>query len=269
MRNVEKKMAIGFIVYQPESSFYRRLEKINGAKLTTFVYDNSPEMSKTKELISCLPYVHYFSSGKNVGLGLGLYEICRNASQKNFESLLFFDQDTKFNLETISFIEKIFITNKEDLEKNYSSLCFSGAQEVNQGNSSTPLYLDVDLTINSGSLFFLKNLKRMGWHNPTYFVDGVDYEFCLRSHIAGFKIGKFFNTPYFDHETEQPDDVVTILGKRILIRKYSTIRVKDGFRSYIRLIYSSVIRGQFKFTFLFFRSFLIYIFGQVMARILR
>lgn len=255
-----KKLAIGSVIYRPEKSFFDRLELINQSGIPFFVYDNSPEIPASKKILDSLINTTYLALGKNQGLGVGLARVCQSAYQQGFDALLFFDQDTGFNLQTISFIQNYFYSNPI-VTQTHSVIVFSSEESSAQE--------DVYLAINSGSLFFLKNVEKIGWHNPTYFVDGVDYEFCLRSHIAGFKIGKCFNTPYFDHETEQPDDVVTIFGKRLLIRKYSPTRIKDGFCSYIRLIYFSVIRGQFKFTFLFFRSCLIYIFGQVLARILR
>jgi rhamnosyltransferase len=269
MGNVCKKMVIGFIVHKPEESFYSRLKAIDNAKVPAFVYDNSPELVTTKKIVSQLSHVRYISSEKNVGLGIGLYELCRSAYFENFESLLFFDQDTKFNLDTISFIKKFFIEHNADLVKNYSTVCFSGAQEHNQSYAGHELCLDVDFAINSGSLFFLENLEKIGWHNPSYFVDGVDYEFCLRSHIVGFKIGKFLSTPFFDHVAEQPDEVIEIFGKGLLIRKYSAARIKDAVHSYIRLIQTATSKGQFRFAMLFCRSFLIYIFGQILARVPR
>lgn len=269
MLNSNKKMAIGFIVFKPEDSFFDRLVEIDQAQITTYIFDNSPELTATKDFVSQLSCAHYFSSVVNVGLGVGLHELCLRAHQENFESLLFFDQDTKFNLDTVAFIRNFYSEMDLELASKYSAICFSGPHEQAQDNVGHQSHVDVDLVINSGSLFFLKNVKKMGWHNQSYFVDGVDYEFCLRSHIAGFRVGKFLNTPYFDHESEQPDKVVTILGKRLLIRKYSLVRVRDGFRSYLRLIYSAVRSGQFKYAFLFCRSFLVYIFGQLLARISR
>lgn len=268
MPNFEKKIAIGFIVYRPEASFFERLEEVDKAQITTFIFDNSPELAVTKDFVRRLSSAHYFSSGRNAGLGVGLYEICRSAYQENFETLLFFDQDTKFNLETFSFIRDVYTEKSVDLMLNYTAICFSGSSNKNHNSPVDISYEDVDLTINSGSLFLLKNLEKIGWHNSSYFVDGVDYEFCLRSHIYGFRVGRFFNTPHFDHETEQPDTIVSIFGKRLLIRKYSFARMRDGISSYIRLIYSSAKNGQFKYALIFCRSFSIYIFGQVLARIL-
>ncbi len=146
------------------------------------------------------------------------------------------------------------------MANTYSTIVFSGG--------AGGVFKDVNLAINSGSLFFLKNVKKLGWHNETYFVDGVDYEYCFKSYLAGFKIAKYSGVPSFDHESEQPDKIITIFGKRLLIRKYSKARVKDSVHSYFRLLYSALRLGDFKFLYIFLRSLMIYVFGQLLARLL-
>jgi rhamnosyltransferase len=267
MNNNDPKLAIGFVIYKPERSFYERLELINKSELPFFIYDNSPDIVDTKVNIDSLLHACYLSSGKNEGLGVGLSELCQSAYLKDFDGLLFFDQDTGFNLKTISFIRSFMNKNIAHLFENYSAVAFSNTQAGDSKNQYDPALVAVDFAINSGSLFILKNLKKLGWHNKSYFVDGVDYEFCLRSHIAGFKIGKYFNTPYFDHESEQPDEVVTLFGRRLLIRKYSYMRIKDAIHSYIRLIFKALANGRWILAIKIIRSFFIYIAGQILSRL--
>ena len=263
----QPKMAIGFVIYGPEKSFYERLELIDKVGAPFYVYDNSPEIVDAKVRMESLLHGRYLSSGKNQGLGVGLSDLCQSAYKENFDGLLFFDQDTGFNLKTISFIQSFMNQNIGHLLEKYSAITFSGAQSNTSKKGNDELFADVDFAINSGSIFILKNLKKLGWHNKSYFVDGVDYEFCLRSHIAGFKIGKFFNTPCFDHESEQPDRVVTIFGKKLLVRRYSASRMQDTLHSYVRLIYTSIASFELTYAFLFVRSMSIYLFGQILSRL--
>jgi len=258
MSNDGKKLAIGFVIHRPEKSFFNRIEQINQNGLPLFVYDNSPEIAASKEQIEPLINATYLTSGKNQGLGVGLARLCQSAYQHDYDALLFFDQDTSFNLQTISFIQNYFYRHSH-LAQTYSAIVFSG------GKSS--VLEDVNVAINSGSLFVLKNVEKIGWHNESYFVDGVDYEFCFRSCLTGFKIAKYSGAPYFDHESEQPDRVISIFGKRLLIRKYSKGRIKDSVHSYLRLLYTALRLGDFKFFFIFLRSFVIYLFGQLLARL--
>ena len=41
--------------------------------------------------------------------------------------------------------------------------------------------IDVKLLRNSGIIFLLDHLKHINWFDTSFFVDGVDYDFCLRA----------------------------------------------------------------------------------------
>ncbi|MBR7784688.1 hypothetical protein KDM89_21375, partial [Undibacterium sp. LFS511W] len=100
-------------------------------------------------------------------------------------------------------------SNRERLSSDYVGIAF----KAESNKLVSPVFVeDVLVAISSGSMFFLENLKLIGWHNQTYFVDGVDYECCLRARQYGLKIGKCGDTPGFDHVSEQPDKVFAIFG---------------------------------------------------------
>ncbi len=125
------------------------------------------------------------------------------------------------------------------------------------------------LAISSGSLFNLPALKKIGWHNEDYFVDCVDYELCLRARRCGFKIGLIKNAPDFDHVTEQPDQTVTLFGKKLLVRRYSATRIKDALRAYLKLIVVGVFQNRPRDTYALTRSLGLYIFGQLTSRLIQ
>jgi hypothetical protein len=130
------------------------------------------------------------------------------------------------------------------------------------------LIRDVLLSISSGSLFFLSVLSKLNWHNQTYFVDCVDYEFCLNSYNKGFKIGEYAPTPGFDHVTEQADSEYTLFGKKLMMRKYSPKRVRGTIIGYIRLIFTSIFTLNFKFAKTLIRSMVIYTYFQLLIRVI-
>ena len=259
-------IAFGFIVYGPENSFYDRLKLLAASGLSVYVYDNSPGIKQTHLVSKALQNCTYITSGDNDGLGVGLEKIASTAQQDGFEGLLFFDQDTDFSLTTLAFVEHFYETNSDFLRSYYSAICFSSQQNKQLGNDGD--IEDADLIISSGSLFILQNLKKMHWHNASFFVDGVDYEFCLRSRIYGYRIGRCFNTPDFDHVSEQPDQCFYIFGRAVLLRKYNQKRIKDSLNAYWRLIWKSVTTGQYSYATKFIRSLAIYLSGQILARIL-
>src|ERR1035437_6532412 len=91
-----------------------------------YVYDNTPEHSSTRQCINKLEHAVYYTAGKNMGLGVGLSTVCAQAYYESFPTLLFFDQDTIFNQETISFIQDFSQTNLEQIQSKYSMVVFGG-----------------------------------------------------------------------------------------------------------------------------------------------
>jgi rhamnosyltransferase len=123
------------------------------------------------------------------------------------------------------------------------------------------------LAISSGMLFVLENARRMGWHDHSYFVDGVDYEFCLRARAQGLRIGLYPGTPGFDHESEQPDVPRRFAGRTWRLRKYSPHRVVDSLTAYARLALRTARRLDGKAFATVTRSASIFLLGQLLARV--
>jgi rhamnosyltransferase len=117
-------------------------------------------------------------------------------------------------------------------------------------------------------LFFLSNLKTLGWHNERYFVDGVDYEFCLRSSLRGFRVSEYCCTPGFDHASEQPDQKYRIFGKNYAMRAYAPSRILDVTISSFRLVLSALIGRKIEFAYKIGRHWIVFMGMQILSRIL-
>jgi rhamnosyltransferase len=264
--------ALGFVTYHPSPAFLDRLELLNRLGCKVYLYDNSPEQSLIRPQIKALESITYITAGKNLGLGVGLSTVCAQAYYESFPALLFFDQDTIFNQETITFVQEYCSGNLKQIQNEYSLIVFGESDyRIDDPNSlaipSKFDLVDISLAISSGSLFILENLKKIGWHNEKYFVDGVDYEICLKSLANNLKVGKCFNTPGFDHSSEQPDKTYKIFGVSLSLRCYSLFRIIDTAKSNTRLLFSALRMGQFKFALSIVRSYAIYVAAQILARI--
>jgi rhamnosyltransferase len=201
-----------------------------------------------------------------MGLGVGLKSICSHAFQQKNDGLIFFDQDTDFNEMTLETINHFYDKHQDMLNHSYSSVVFnsehySATKEIDFHN-----FKNVLLSRNSGSLFILKNLREINWHNEKYFVDGVDYEYNLNSKLNNFKIAQFSQTPGFDHISEQGDNGYRFLGYRLQFRRYSNSRIKDYLISSMRVLSKAAFNLQFKLFKLVFLQFIVYILTQLLIR---
>ncbi len=261
----KRKIVVGFVLFKAEPSLLDRILLALNNGFECYVFDNSPSESYFRESVNTISNCVYITSGKNVGLGFGIASICAQAYYNGLPAMIFFDQDTIFDITTLEFIEKFYIQNK-NLETQYSSLIFKATDKASY-DKNKPVIKDVLLSISSGSLFFLQRLKEMNWHNQTYFVDCVDYEFCLNTNNNNLKIGEVSNTPGFDHISEQADLQYNIFGKWRMMRKYSTIRIKDTLKGSIRIFFTSIKTLNFTFAYSIMRSLSIYLYFQFLVRI--
>jgi rhamnosyltransferase len=256
---MSKSISIGFVIYNPSLDQLKRIRDASRLGFSVYVYDNTPDKTISMELARDRGDIIYLTSGKNVGLGLGIRTVCAQAYYDNHSALVFFDQDTVFNAATLKFVDNYYNTNLY-LVDEYSAVLFNSKYNIKK---NTKYFSDVSLAINSGSLFFLENLKSINWHNSSYFVDCVDYDFCLRSQIHGFKIGEFSATPGFNHSIEQDDSTYLVFNRTYLMRAYSRRRIADTFSASCKLLLKSFIAGRFKFFFEILKLLFVYMSTQL------
>lgn len=267
---MENKIAIGVVTYKPNANLTVRLEKAIDSGFTVYIFDNSSEDGLIRHF--CQRYknnqARYITCGKNVGLGFGISSVCAQAYFESFPGLVFFDQDTVFDICTLRFIEEFYTHNKSKLA-DYSAVCFNAKHYPDRMDPNPFGFNDVLMAINSGCLFLLENVKKLNWMNERYFVDCVDYEFCLNSSNNNLRIGECSNTPGFDHDMEQEDVKYFIFGKERKLRQYPTKRILDTLFASIKLIFTSILTRNNAFTAAITRSLAGYIFWQLVSRILR
>ncbi len=262
-----KKIAVGFVIYNPNVDQINRILEASHLGFCVYIHDNSPEKFNTREFAKNKKNIVYLTCGKNVGLGIGMCSVCSQAFYDNYPALVFFDQDSVFSLETLDAIEKFYCNNLH-LLNDYCAVNFNSNKYVNDLTDCN-CFDDVSIVINSGSLFLLDNLKKMNWHNDKYFIDGVDYEFCLNAQVNKFKIGRYSCIPGFDHESEQGNKQYNIFTKSISIRKYNLTRIMDVLCSYTKIILKSLYKGKIKYAVTIIRLLVIYVITQLLVRIIK
>lgn len=268
-------VAIGIITYNPESSVVKRLSDTISSGYKIYIFDNSPDNSIVRDFAysnaDVRSQITYLTCGKNVGLGFGLSAVCAHAYYDSFPALLFFDQDTVFSAETLDYVSAFYGRN-DFLSELYSSVVFNSKSIDDSGNLLDPdaggnSIRDVRLAINSGSLYFLDNLKKMNWHSTKYFVDCVDYEFNLSSSNHHLKIGEHSATPGFDHCSEQGDTRYKVFGVVLPMRAYRCSRIWDSYSASTKLVWKAIVTGNFTYAFEFSKSIHKYLFVQFYVRL--
>jgi hypothetical protein len=258
--------AISFVTYYPDRGVLDRIGFALELGFSVFVFDNTPggsEVFKNAEQEN----LFLMGSGKNVGLGMALHKMMQAIAEKGFWSVFYFDQDTLFTKATMEWLKQWLMVNDTSLK--------AGVAIWNFTNSTVPLspaeaiIRPGYLLVSSGSLFQLDVLNKLGWHNPNYFLECIDYELCARALYAGFALVEVGGCVGIDHLSLQPVDSLQLMGRKCYYRLYSLRRTWSFGWGLFVLGIRSFFRGQWIFGLKCLRNIATHVLMQIRALTLR
>lgn len=248
-------IGIAFVLYNPPMDLIERIKICTSLGFQVFIFDNSETPSCYFNEISTA--VHYTHNEKNLGLGYGLHSLGQEILSRNFDYMLFWDQDTNFNQKTLNAI----CLGKDKLKD------FPNTASITFNSKNTNGVQETILSINSGTLFSLKALFQIGWHSKKIFVDCVDYDFCVKARRKGFVLRHSGPTEGLDHINGQDVPVGSIFGKKsLLLRKYGIRRVKTTIKETCKLILKSAVYFDIRAFLALLKFLLIYCLFQCLSR---
>ncbi len=254
------------MLYEPSINSINRILEVASMGFSIIILDNSCKIEKRLLAVNNVNYYHF---EKNIGLSGGINFITKKAFDLGYLALLNFDQDTVFTRKTLDFVYDVFFNYviNEKFGRNLICLSFrdlinNNSREFIQINSEIYRIDEVDFTINSGSLYILKFYNKFIWFSNNYFVDGLDYFFCLSANKYGYKIMECYSTPDLNHSIEQDDQSFHFLCFKFTGRKYSISRNIEFLKSHFRLIFQTIFNLQFRQFFFLIKSLIVYILSQ-------
>lgn len=211
------KIAGVVVWYNPDKESISNIKTYNHNIDKLYIIDNSEHLMGN-------PFdndkdIEYISFGKNMGLAFALNAAVRKAMSENYDWLLTMDQDSKFSNNIIE-IYKNYIVNNDC--KRVAILSPQYNTERNhpvKNNDIVELYW----TMQSADLFNLNVMRELGLFEEKYFIDCIDYEYCLRARKYGYKILRC-NEAVLNHSPA--------INKRIGLFNY-------GYASPIRIYYQT------------------------------
>lgn len=276
---MNNNFAIGFILYKPNIETIERIKEFSNLGFEIFIYDNNNDSESNFKNTFINHKINYSTQNRNIGLSNALLELCNNVKISGYHFLLYFDQDTYFNLNSILFIKEYLHKLIESKDVFFNSVVCTTFRDVNINDNSLnnirKIRIDnynvfsVYFTINSGSLYMLDKFDNKTLFDKDFFVDGVDYAFCLNAKKNKFNILEVYNVPGLDHDTEQGNDVFEFFGKKIRGRSYNFNRNLDFLTSHYKLIIKSISLFLPKATLLLFKSTFYYIISQIIFKVIK
>lgn len=240
------------VLYNPDYNAIRNIVLADKFRIKSVVYVNKVEACFLNELDNL--DVVILGDNSNVGLGVAFYELEMYLAEIGEEYFIYFDQDTVTTEETWGFISRTYL---DVFSRKNTGMIFYGWNTVESS----------DLVVSSGCLFSMQIINKIGKHDKGYFVEGVDYEFCLRLKINGYVIRNVF-TESIDHFALQDGTRLKIAGFNIPVRVYGKSRTKDFNVSHSKLIRTSLRKGEFLMFLKFLKSAILFNVFEYLSRIL-
>jgi rhamnosyltransferase len=182
------------VSYFPDSDFPARLQRITPQVGLLLVIDNHT----TGTAADCLRDIelklgtHVVRNSCNLGIATALNQGARWAEEHRFTWMLTLDQDSLVPSDMIETLQEAYeqFTEKDKLAvigSNYDDPV-AKTQFAAATRNGGCLWKVAKTVITSGSLVSLPAYRVIGEFREELFIDGVDFDYCLRAWQAGFRV---------------------------------------------------------------------------------
>jgi len=176
------KIAGVVVLYNPEQAVITNIESYINDIDILYVVDNSDQ--KQSNIIDALlknSKIEYINSNGNQGIAHALNIGANKAIEMDYEWLLTMDQDSSAHSYMLSEMLKY-------IDNDISIITPFHANAYHQYSSSSETSSFILTTMTSGNLLNLSVYANLKGFKEEFFIDYVDNEYCLQSHLNNYKI---------------------------------------------------------------------------------
>ena len=213
------QICAGIITYNPDIELLRKnLNSIYNQVENVVVFDNgSSNQHQIVDLLLDFDNCDLITESQNKGIAYALNRVCDWSVNKGYNWILTLDQDSLSPHNLINVLSKytgkdIAIVSPNINYKNNEAFCIKSDKESEE----------VNWVITSASLTNLSVWKEIHGFDEWLFIDGVDFDYCLRANKMGYKVIRSYETELF-HELGNLR-CIKLFGKVIYVTNHSAIR---------------------------------------------
>lgn len=226
---LKNKIAAVTVLYNPTMDVYDNIKSYADSINNIYVYDNSQIVNKILvEQLKELPNVIYITERKNNGIAKAINDSVKLMRKEGIDWFFTFDQDSVVDKDMIK--QMVSFSNSIECEKNKIGIIAPNIM-CKQKVEYNEKILFVDKVIQSGMFNKIEAFDKIGGYDEKLFLEQVDFEYCIRLRLNGYKIVKVCDA-YLKHNVSD-DKIETryVDGKKMFIDKYSPIRYYYQFRN--------------------------------------
>lgn len=184
------------VSYNPDIDIAKNINALIQQVDEVVIVDNGSCMNSKKNLrfLSRQKNVRLICNNKNIGIASALNIGARYALEAGYHWVATFDQDSKItpgfvhsmltSYKACDYKEKVALVSPIYYDKKTDIKTKRGLYD----NNDSVLFSEIEATITSGNLIKSNVFDFVGFFEDSFFIDYVDYEFCLRCRSKGFKI---------------------------------------------------------------------------------
>lgn len=247
------------VVYNPDIAVIDNIKTYINELNYLYVVDNSEIINHSFiEQIKHLCNLKYINNNGNQGIANALNVGAQKATEEDAVWLLTMDQDSKF--------EKGQFSKLIDYVKSLDDKTTGLVSPFHKTKISVEPRTEVDevlTTMTSGNIISLYAWKAINGFDEDYFIDAVDWDYCLRLTSSNFKVLRL-NTVHLEHNLGNATQHTSPTGKQITALNYNKIRRYYITRNKLMIIakywksYPKFSRGVVKSLFRDLRHILLY-----------
>lgn len=200
------------VTYHPDEGLCDRIKRIAPQVNQTVVVDNGSP-SRCVEQLRALATglrVQLILNGRNEGLANAINTGCHWAIEHGYPWVLYLDQDTVVAPDMVESLVEAFgyCSHPERLAVIGSNYYNTRNGEVFWDRNSAPNERSATervVVLMSGSLLSMKAFQIIGGFRSDFFVDCVDFEYCLRARSKGFHVLRTVK-PIMEHAIGHPTE---------------------------------------------------------------
>lgn len=212
-----KNICAGIVTFNPNlSELKNNISAISKQVEHIYIFDNgSKNFDDIKKNITN-ENAFIIHKQNNKGIAYALNQICKKAISDSFEWIITLDQDSLTSDNLVNCLARdirndIGIVSPNIIYKNNESFC-----DNEEGTK------EIEWVITSASLMNLNSWKKVGGFDESLFIDGVDYDYCIRIRRSGYKIIRDYDVALL-HELGNLH-CIKILGRTVYVTNHSPVR---------------------------------------------
>lgn len=194
------KTAACVVLYNPSNEVIDNVATYANSVNQFIVIDNSdaPRHDIIENLQNTYPDLIYINNNANLGIATALNIACDIAIAQKSDWILTMDQDSKF-INFQDYLHCLYTLHEKPDIALIASRAGRFHQEDIRINVPDCTFEEQFMVITSGNFLNLRLFNAIGRFDDTLFIDGVDYDYCAKVRLAGYRT-LLFNNILLEHQ---------------------------------------------------------------------